>query len=787
MSVTVSGTVPTTIYENAWADDWSAALTLSPGVLDVALTGPDAGLFAVAYAAATRTVSITPAQALDAEALGSAMLRFGLTARTGAGWVAVPGEYAVALLGTDDTAPQALRFTSGGSVRANALGGAIGTLAADDPDSAGPIGFSVAWPDAAFFEVVDDTLRLRPGVDLMAVSASFRDVLVEASDGLNHAAFLLRVTILPPAEPVVPVDGTTGADSMTGTEAEDWLLGHGGADTLSGLDGADTLDGGADGDSLAGGVGADMLSGGAGNDTLRGSGDPDNLSGGSGADVLDGGSGNDLLSGGEGGDRLSGTSGRDRLEGEAGADTLDGGADNDTLDGGEDGDTLAGAEGLDSLLGGAGADTLEGGPGADTLAGGPGDDSYVWDPEDLILEEEGEGVDEVVVAASFTILPGWERLRLRGGAGDLSATGSNLAEALVGNEGANTLAGLDGADTLDGAAGADSLAAGPGADLGLGGAGLDTLAGEAGDDTLSGGGEADLVDGGEGADLLWGGEAGDRLFGGVADDILFGEAGADTLLGDAARDTLHGGDGADLLEGGSGDDLLMGGAEGDTLLGGGADRLEGGSGNDLLNAGAEGGAELRGGAGADTLDATGGEARGSVLFGGFGDDVYLVDAAADLVLEEDGGGEDLLRVDIAGGGHVLSAFVESLLLLGGTSWGTGNALANRITGNASGNLLRGAVGADTLDGGAGDDTLQGGAGADVFLLAAGPDRDRLRDFTPWEDRLLLTGSWYGSPDAAAAALRAGAGGAVLPLPGGGSILFEGVAAGSLRAGDFLLG
>jgi hypothetical protein len=174
MSVTVSGTVPTTIFENARPGDWSASLTLSAGVLEVALTGPDAALFQASHLPGSRILSITPAQAFDAEALGQATFRFGLSARTDAGWQALPGEHAVTLVGTDDTAPQGLRFASGGSVRAGALGGAIGTLTAEDPDSAGPLAFSVAWPDAAFFEVVGTTLRLRPGVDLLAHPAAFR-------------------------------------------------------------------------------------------------------------------------------------------------------------------------------------------------------------------------------------------------------------------------------------------------------------------------------------------------------------------------------------------------------------------------------------------------------------------------------------------------------------------------------------------------------------------------------------------------------------------------------------
>lgn len=771
MSVTVSGTVPTTLFENARPGDWSAVLRLSDGALDAVLTGPDAGRFDTAWDAAARTLTLTPAMAFDAEALGPALFRFGLSARTAAGWQALPQVWEVALLGIDDTPPQALRFASGGSVHANDLGAVIGTLAAEDPDTAAPLEFSVAWPDSACFEVVGATLRLRAGVDLIGVPGGVREVLIEASDGRNHAAFLLPVTVLPPREAgMVPVDGTTAGDTLAGTAGPDWLLGHGGADSLAGLEGednleggeaADTLDGGAGadtalggagGDSLWGDLGADRLLGGEDDDTLRGGSDGDTLAGEAGDDLLDGGSAADSLEGGEGDDRLIGAWARDTLAGGDGADTLDGGPDHDLLEGGEGADSLSGGDGADSLRGGEGADTLGGGAGADTLAGGPGDDSYLWEgEEDLILEAEGGGLDEVVAGVSLTIPGAVERLRLRDGAGDLSATGSARADLLLGNEGRNTLRGDAGEDTLDGMGGAD------------------TLLGEDGADRLAGGAEAD------------------RLEGGAGEDLLFGEHGADTLLGEAGRDRLSGGEGADLLEGGADEDTLLGGAGEDTLRGGGGDRLDGGEGADLLVAqGAV--AELRGGGGGDTLDAMAGEPGGAVLLGGAGDDLYLVDAAADRVLEAAEGGADTVWVLIPGGGCALPPEVEALVLLGATAWGEGNDASNRLLGNGGGNLLRGGAGADTLEGGRGDDTLLGGTGADLFLAASGPDRDRLRDFAPGEDRLLLSAdAGYRSAAEALAAVQAAAAGAALPLPGGGFVLFEGVSPGALRPGDILIG
>ena len=87
MSVTVSGTVPDTIYENARPGDWVARLVLSGGVLEVALVGADASLFEVVFDRATQALTITPAQAFDAEAYGGPVsFGFGLSVRTAAGW-----------------------------------------------------------------------------------------------------------------------------------------------------------------------------------------------------------------------------------------------------------------------------------------------------------------------------------------------------------------------------------------------------------------------------------------------------------------------------------------------------------------------------------------------------------------------------------------------------------------------------------------------------------------------------------------------------------------------------
>lgn len=141
---------------------------------------------------------------------------------------------------------------------------------------------------------------------------------------------------------------------------------------------------------LDGSGGADILSGGLGDDTLHAGSGRDLLVGFGGSDTLSGGIGRDTLRGGDGHDILSGNGGRDRLFGDAGDDTLSGNGKNDRLSGGAGRDSLDGGDGDDRLYGNGGADTLSGGRGADILNGGVGpDDLSGQDGSDIVIGKAG--------------------------------------------------------------------------------------------------------------------------------------------------------------------------------------------------------------------------------------------------------------------------------------------------------------------------------------------------------------------------------------------------------------
>src|SRR5205085_1803088 len=170
-----------------------------------------------------------------------------------------------------------------------------------------------------------------------------------------------------------------------------------------------------------------------------------------------------------------------------------------------------------------------------------------------------------------------------------------------------------------------------------------------------------------------------------------------------------------------GDGVVIKGTGGsDSIVGtDGKDRLDGLDGNDTID----------GGAGADSL------------VGGAGDDVYFVDNAGDIVVEQQNAGIDEVRSSAAS--YTLGDFVNNLTLLAGAGNGTGNAVENVITGNAAANALSGGDSNDTLIGAGGNDSLTGGLGNDSFIFNVAPgaaNADVIVDFASGADKLRLDGT-----------------------------------------------
>lgn len=208
----------------------------------------------------------------------------------------------------------------------------------------------------------------------------------------------------------------------------------------------------------------------------------------------------------------------------------------------------------------------------------------------------------------------------------------------------------------------------------------------------------DRVSAGEGNDTIWGGDGNDGINGGDGQDIIYGGLGNDNLSGGSIWDST-GSSQDDYIYGGDGDDSIDGGP--------GSDRLHGDAGN-------------------DTIMSKWGTAT---MFGGTGNDTYVVEGMGTTIVENANEGVDTIQ--FYGPWFVMSANVENLTHVNdprGTSVGyhgateiTGNALANTITGNDDVNTMEGMAGADSLYGKGGNDVLRGGDNDDRVWGETGND------------------------------------------------------------------
>jgi Ca2+-binding RTX toxin-like protein len=571
------------------------------------------------------------------------------------------------------------------------------------------------------------------------------------------------------------LNGAEGADKMNGGTGDDTYVVDNAGDVVTELldEGSDTVQTTLASYTLTANVEKLQYTGSAGfsgignalDNTITGGAGNDSLQGGAGNDTLIGGGGKDTIDGGVGDDRLNGlsdlsnysfvrTNATDTVLTHTNGSTI-------TVRGVESFNfngtvkTLAeiqqniGGTGNETVQGTEGNDLLNGGSGNDTLIGADGNDTYVIDTLlDVVQEAPGEGTDTVLVgltaAATYQLGDNVENATVTSAATlAVNLTGNALNNVLIGNGAANTLLGGAGNDTLDGGAGIDKLTGGTGDDVyyvdNVGDV-VTELVGEGEDKVVVS--LASYTLGANLEQLEYKGSAAFTGTGNALANLIIGGAGNDNLQGGAGDDTLQAGTGKDTIDGGADSDVLRGLAAfdqytvtrptvGDTVLTGSAgnvitvrnvekfifdgveytlaqvqanvvspgdDALEGTEDDDLIN----------GGAGNDTMA------------GGLGDDTYVVDAAGDVVTENEDEGTDLVNVALtAAGTFTLGDNLENATVTAAASVAaniTGNALDNQLTGNAAANTLSGGDGNDTLDGGVGADKLIGGSGNDVYYV-----------------------------------------------------------------------
>ena len=148
--------------------------------------------------------------------------------------------------------------------------------------------------------------------------------------------------------------------------------------------------------------------------------------------------------------------------------------------------------------------------------------------------------------------------------------GNNASDSILGSAGADTIIPLNGPDTVFGGEGDDGINGfmAPDGPRLYPASGTKWFDGEAGNDLVVGGSDADRLFGGLGNDTLYGQGGADTLDGGAGDDLIasYGELKPVLLLGGGGNDSLIGTDSADTLNAGPGVDSVWGGLGNDVYM-----------------------------------------------------------------------------------------------------------------------------------------------------------------------------------------------------------------------------
>lgn len=388
--------------------------------------------------------------------------------------------------------------------------------------------------------------------------------------------------------------------------------------------------------------------------------------------------------------------------------------------------------GNDTILGGNESDSINAGAGRDVIRAGAGKDDIIFDAIDDAGEiyDGGAGSDRFLVIATSPMV-----LDLRDDT-VISIEGIRILNSLPGNSvtirmNASQFGGdgfrLDGLITDDGLTTSSNTI-----EITMAGqTSLDMSAMIFNGFTVPG--HRVVFKGGNAAETVTGTFVSDVFDLGADADIMIGGAGDDTyVLGADTSDTIIDSEGIDTITSTITRSLLNHSTIENLQLLGSANIN--GTGNALANTiiGNSGKNILDGGAGIDRME------------GGLGDDIYIVDNAADLVIDAAGGGTDTVQASTS---YTLRQNVSVEVLETGIATGTtvihltgnndgqtinGNEAGNRLNGLAGNDKISGAGGNDVIDGGLNNDTLRGGMGDDTFVFstALGPNNvDGIADFS----------------------------------------------------------
>jgi Ca2+-binding RTX toxin-like protein len=404
-------------------------------------------------------------------------------------------------------------------------------------------------------------------------------------------------------------------------------------------------------------------------------------------------------------------------------------------------------KGEDVITGSSFADYLVAGIGNDIVDGGAGQDELLFGQEarstgitvDLADGNAGDEAGRAWSGASTAPLPGTEIDTL---ISIESVWATKAADRLIGDSRGTTFTPDAGNDTIDGGLGEDVLDCARGSVAATTGLVVTFASADGGIVHQDSRGGTDVFTGIEIvlasalADRVTGADGRQWIVSFSGDDWFDGRAGGDVFQSGAGDDTFRADSIADVMleQVGGGNDRVLASATHALYAGQEIERLEtvnaaskakiSLAGNEFANAiiGNNGANVLDGGKGVDTLTGHG------------GNDTYVVDRAADAIVERKGAGKDVVVTSVnyrLGAGDEIEQIQAANVALKTPLKLTGNEFANVVFGNAGANVLNGL---------GGKDTLVGGKGRDLFQLTTKPGAanfDHIQDFSTRDDRIAL--------------------------------------------------
>jgi Ca2+-binding RTX toxin-like protein len=487
-------------------------------------------------------------------------------------------------------------------------------------------------------------------------------------------------------------------------------------------DGNDIIQAGAGSNVIYAGNGDDLITAGDGNNVIYTGHGNDVILVGNGQNAIFGGGGNDVIFAGNGNNLISGGNGNDVIRAGDGNNTIYTGDGNTAVFAGNGDNVIQAGAGTTQIQVGSGNNTLITGTGPTTMIAGSGNNTFQINSAEDIVQAQAGGINTVVSSISYVLPENIQNLTLTGN-DNLTGTGNDLDNVIIGNAGTDTLIAGSGNDTLIAGSGVDTMIGGSGNDTFVVNNAADVVEAQAGSNVntvltsvsyvapanvqiLTGTGTADIT--------LTGNDLVDTITANSGNDTLVAGSGVATMIGGAGNDTFVVNNVADVVEAQAGSiintvltsvsyvapanvQILTGTGSADITL----------TGNDLTDT-------ITANSGNDTLVAGSGIAT---MIGGSGNDTFVVNNAADVVEAQAGSNINTVLTSVS---YTAPANVQVLTGTGSSDITlTGNDLADTITANSGNDTLVAGSGIATMIGGSGNDTFVVNNVADVVEAQAG--------------------------------------------------------------------